>query len=150
MTAAAGRLALVPPAGRDDGMGVTGLSRAASLIDGVVPILGAKDRLGVTETWFDLIACADDISKSSRSKLAVLFLGADTPGESGTFHAPSSSIVTCPRSLGVFDNMSKTYLFAEKEKDVSRRRSGRCLASDGGLQPTHPRPIGRTVLARCI
>lgn len=103
ITGAAGLLVLIPPPGRED---TVGLPRA-SLIEGV-SMLGAIDRFGVAE---DLMGVADDISSSSSSsKLSVFGFGA-ARGDSATFHSPFvGSIVTCSRSLGVFDNMSKTYL----------------------------------------
>ena len=108
ITGAAGRLALVPPPGRED---IAGLSRA-SLIG--VPMLGAIDLLGVTEDLFTpLTGVADAISRSSRSsKLSVFIFGGTARGDSATFHSPLvGSIVTCSKSLGVFDKMSKTYLY---------------------------------------
>lgn len=65
ITAAAGRLALVPPPGRED---IAGLSRV-SLMAGV-PMLGGIDLFGVTE---DLTPSefTDEISRSSRSRLDV-------------------------------------------------------------------------------
>lgn len=106
ITGAAGRLALVPPPGRET---VAGLP-PVSLIDGV-PMLGAIDRLGVTEDPFiPPIGATDDISTSSRSKLSVFIFGS-ARGDSATFHSPFvGSIVTCSKSFGVLNKMSWTYL----------------------------------------
>lgn len=145
MTGGAGRLALVPPPGREV---VAGLSRA-SLI-GVpigVPMLGATDLFGVAEELFTPpTGVADAISRSSRtSKLSVLVFGAAARGDSATFHSPlDGSIVTCSKSLGVFDKMSKTYL-CEGEGQRKHWRPGR-----NSYSLTHQRPVARTARARYI
>lgn len=125
ITAAAGRLALVPPPGRED---IAGLSRV-SLMAGV-PMLGGIDLFGVTE---DLTPSefTDEISRSSRSRLDVFVAAGAGRGDPATFHsAVVGSIVTCSRSLGVLDRMSRTYLQRKRVNRGPRFNTGLHLLVD--------------------
>lgn len=105
ITVGAGRLVLVPPDGRGAVLSLE------STIDGV-PILGPTDMLGVDEALMALAPFGVEISAMSSimSKLAVvLFLGVARCGP-GIFHSPFGSMVTCSKSRGVLDRMSRTYL----------------------------------------